>query len=884
LHPRARHFVGLLLIVLIGGAWPFAQAGDVSKRRLPETVAPLAYEARVTIDPAKERFDAALSIDVQLEQATDIVWLNAVDLSLRAARIAPLEPAGEALDASIVSGHPNVVGLRFARPVGPGTARLAIEYSGAIDGAGNAGVFRQRDGDAWYAFTQFEPQYARRVFPSFDDPGRKTVWKLTVLAPEGNAVYSNMPVEAQRAVERGWREWRFQPTPPLPTYLVAFAVGPFERRDAGKAGVNATPVGIVVPKGRLAEAAYAARETPAILAALERYFGRAYPFAKLDLIAYPQGGTFGAMENPGLVTYRARLLLARRDEADIEFQQTFVEATAHELAHMWFGNFVTPAAWDDVWLNESFASWLATRTTAELKPAWRWELTRTERRGWAVRTDRLASARRVRESVRDDDVLAAFDSITYAKGESLLTMIEAWMGAEEFRDAVRRYLARHAFANATSEDFLAAVAHTRPDIAAALRGFLDRPGVPLVDVAVRCAGGRPELELAQRRFVPVGGTAPEGPPWVMPVCVDFGDARTERSKCVVLGEAQLRVALDFPRCPTSLGANRDGFGYYVARVANPAPAGTRDERRLTTAELIATLSDADLLAASGLVPYPDALALAARGAAHADARVALAAFRLLGNLPEEVAPRDARWHDWVRRRFGGRAHDLGWLPRTGEAPDLAALRAIALPLVAQRGRDTAVGREARVLAQRWQRNAKALPAPVRRIVLTAAARSAARDAAPLFDAMVARAGQSTERNEREDILWALGAFADPALTTRTAALALDARFAPREAVLPLRSALENVETRPVAMAWLERNADALMDRTPREARGFWPGWAGAGCTPDYRAAYVRAFASRAPNYDAGAAQYAKGLERIDLCIALRDAQAPALAQFAAAQR
>jgi cytosol alanyl aminopeptidase len=385
LHPRARHFLGLLLIVLIGGAWPFAQAGDVPRGRLPETVAPLGYDARVTIDPAKDRFDATLSIDVQLEQATDIVWLNAVDLSLRAARIAPLEPAGEALDASIVSGHPNVAGLRFARPVGPGTARLTIDYSGAIDGTGNAGVFRQRDGDAWYAFTQFEPQYARRVFPSFDDPGRKTMWKLTVLAPEGNVVYANMPVEAQRAAPRGWREWRFQPTPPLPTYLVAFAVGPFERRDAGKAGVNATPLGIVVPKGRLAEAAYAAREAPAILAALERYFGRAYPFAKLDLIAYPQAATFGAMENPGLVTYRARLLLARRDEADIEFQQTFVEVTAHELAHMWFGNFVTPATWDDIWLNESFASWLATRTTAELKPAWRWELTRTERRGWASR-------------------------------------------------------------------------------------------------------------------------------------------------------------------------------------------------------------------------------------------------------------------------------------------------------------------------------------------------------------------------------------------------------------------------------------------------------------------------------------------------------------------
>jgi alanyl aminopeptidase len=562
------------------------------------------------------------------------------------------------------------------------------------------------------------------VFPSFDEPDRKAEWKLTLEVPAAMRVFANMPVEAERATGPGWREVSFQRTPPLPSYLVAFAVGAFDVRDGGKAGLGRTPISIITPKGRAAEAAYAAANTGAILAATEKYFGIPYPFPKLDLLAYPRSTFGGAMENPGLITYTAQILLARPDELSPIFEQRFVGTTAHEIAHMWFGDYVTPAWWNDIWLNESFASWMASMITAELRPDWprSWRLRQRNR---AMEFDRLSSTRRIRQPVTEyGEVRAAFDSITYAKGESILAMFEQWLGPEKFREGVRRYMAKFAWSNATAEDFFAALAATDDALVPAFRGYVERAGVPLLRVGLDCSAA-PALALTQERFVPVGIPAATGERWVFPACFEYGDAARGQQICTLVRDATQKVALPTAACPQWVVANRSGVGYYLPRLTPALYASLgKAERVLAGADYAVLLADMEMLARSGAIGYQEVLPLGARQANNPDPRAARRAFDLAGSVPQAmVAPaNDAKFAAWIRRNYGSRARDLGWLSSKGDTPELLLLRETALPLVAERGHDAALARAAQRLAQRWLTHRKAVAPDTRRIVLVTAAR------------------------------------------------------------------------------------------------------------------------------------------------------------------
>ena len=863
---------------------------SVPGMRLPATVVPEAYDAALTIDPARDSFSGTITISVKIATPVDIVWLNVSKLALREASASSDALKGETIPGAVVGGNDNVVGLRFDKTLPAGPARLSIRYTGMIESSSSVGIFRQKDGDNWYVYSQFEPMYARLAFPCFDEPGLKARWKLSLTIPERQRAFANMPIASEKAANPGFREVTFKRTPPLSSYLLAFAVGPFDVRDAGVAGINKTPVSIVVPKGRGGEALFAAKETPEILAALENYFGTPYPFPKLDLIAYPKVSVFGAMENPGLVTYVASVILARYDEQTPQFEQGFVATTAHELAHMWFGDLVTLGWWDDVWLNESFASWLGTKITAELKPAWHWDLRLQRIRAWAIATDRLASARAMHQPVATpQDVISAFDAIGYAKGQVLLTMVEAWIGPERFREANRRYIKDHAWSNATADDYFAAVASVDATAARALRGFVERPGVPLVDVALDCASGARVLALRQQRFAPTattGGGA--SAPWTFPVCASFGDARVSRTQCATLSETEARFSLTAaPACPQWIFPNRGGQGYYVSRLQSTTYAALATANvGGSVGDLAALLSDVMVLAGSGAISYPDALAIAARYATHPDPFVARMAFQIAIDMPRSlVLPgNEARYAAWIRSHFGSRARALGWVPKSGETPDTAALRQIALPFVAIRGRDVALAHEARVLIDRWGTNPKALPVASRAAVFATAARTAGRSAPALFDTYLAAVLKSHDENERRDLLRALGAFEDPALVKRAANLALDPRFDLHDGITPLRAALADAPMRADALAWIDAHADALLARTPREVQGFWPAWSDNACSNDERTLFTRAYASRAPRYDGGTASYNEGLEAIDVCLALRSSQEAAVNRYFAQAR
>jgi len=866
-----------LVVIALALVSPVAQAQaattDAPGLRLPRDVLPVAYAPTLTIDPDKATFDGVIDIDVRVVTPVSRVWLNARKLSIAAASAAipaTATTAANSLAAKVIPGNDNVVGLQFDAPLPIGTARLTLRYSGVMDEVNPKGVFRQQDRDRWSVFTQFEPLDARLAFPCFDEPDMKATWQLTLRIPEGLRAFGNMPVDAMSVPEGGWRNVSFQRTPLLPSYLIAFAVGDFDVVDAGKAGINATPISIITAKGRGAEAAFAAATTGAILAATEKYFGMAYPFPKLDLIGFPKANNFSAMENPGLVTYTARSLLARPDEMSPRFQQQFVGITAHEIAHMWFGDYVTMTWWDDLWLNESFASWMATYISQELRPEWGSSGWRIYQRGVAMESDRLPSARRIRQPVAElGDVRASFDGIAYAKGQSILTMFEAWLGPEKFREGVRRYINKHAWGNATSEDFFAALAAADDAVVPALRGFVERPGVPVLDVALSCSGP-PSLVVSQRRFVPAGAPAGVGERWVFPACFEFGDAKQGREVCTLVKDARQVVPLPATTCPAWAIANRSGIGYFLAQLS-PELYGALPNAKdvLAASDYGPLLGDLSLLVNNGAVSYAVGLPVAGSQAGTSDPRVAQWAVGIANGVqPSLIAPEhEAKYAAWIREQFGARATALGWLPKPGDNADTMRLREGTMVLVAVRGADAALGKEAQRLAKLWLSDRTAIPAEARRSVLVGAARTAGPDGATLFDGLLDVALTTKDGNERDDVLSTLGSFRDPAVLDRALALALDPRVGPRDSARPLQQALRSPETRQAALAWFARNIDAMGARFPKDFQGYWPEWAGTACTDTERAQFVEMFETRVKGLEAGPLTYRNMLERIDACIA-----------------
>ena len=448
--------------VALGAAFamsvPAADAPPKTRLGEVESIAPRSYRVDLALDPEKSTFSGTISINMDVRQPVRTIWLNQEKLTIQSA---VLTAGGKEMKAAVIPGGADFVGLQVASPIGAGQITATIRYTGVVEGKNSSGIFRQQEGGNWYIYSQFEPTDARAAFPCFDEPSYKTPWQITLHVPVKNAAISNTPA-ASETQAAGTRTLVFKETKPLPSYLVAFGVGPFEFVDAGVAGRNKVPVRIVVPKGKAGEAKYAAEVTAPILTRLEEYFGIPYPYEKADQVAIPNTAGFGAMENVGMVTYDQALILADPNVDRIGRQRSFASVAAHELAHQWFGDLVTTAWWDDIWLNEAFATWMERKLIAEWKPEWQTRVADVGAMMSAEQDDSLVSARKIRQEILSkDDINNAFDNITYEKGASVIGMFENWMGPEEFRKGVQSYLKQYAFRATTAGEFLDSSEHVQ---------------------------------------------------------------------------------------------------------------------------------------------------------------------------------------------------------------------------------------------------------------------------------------------------------------------------------------------------------------------------------------------------------------------------------------
>ena len=456
--------------------------------------------------------------------------------------------------------------------------------------------------------SNFEPDSARRAFPCFDEPGFKVPWQLTLRVPRPLVAVSNTPVVSQTDLADGMKAVRFAETRPLPSYLVAFAVGKWQSVGLGRVGMKPTPMSIIVPQGRVADAAFVARAYPQIFARLEDWFGIPYPYEKLDQIAIPLTVGF-AMENVGLITYGSTNLLAKPGAATPRFRHAAANIGAHEMAHQWFGNLVTTQWWDDIWLNEAFATWFAAKMVDQWQPDYERGAGRSVERAQAIDEDMLASARRIREPIASrGDILNAFDSITYQKGATVIGMFEGWIGEEPFQRGVRSYLAARRDGNATVDDFLGALgtASQRP-VAPAFATFLDQNGVPQVEVKLQCGAGGAKLALSQRRLTPLGTKDAAGQRWQIPVCARYGRGTTTRQSCTLLTDVSAALELQ-GGCPAFVFANAGGRGYYVPSYdAEMLARLGADRHALSPPEYASLLYDLRALVRAGSLSGAEAL-------------------------------------------------------------------------------------------------------------------------------------------------------------------------------------------------------------------------------------------------------------------------------------
>ncbi|MCA9677464.1 MAG: M1 family peptidase, partial [Myxococcales bacterium] len=520
--------------------------------QLPDDAAPVRYLARFEVDPAAETFHGHVEITVTLARPLRALWLDAKDLTIHAAtwRISTGDFPLRVLDDPAA---PDRRGFTLEPAGGPvaalqaGEATLVIDYDGRQTAEQSYGLRRKEDRGDWYIVTQHEATGARRAAPCFDEPRFKVPWQVELTVPAGMMALSNAPVDAEDDLPDGRHHVRFAATPPIPSYLLALAVGPFDAVDAG-ATRGGAPMRIIVPRGRGDDARYVAGEVGKLVAALEDYTGIPYPYAKLDSIVVP-GAPRGAMENPGLITYAPRLLLIPDDESDAT-RRTSIEVMAHELAHQWFGDLVTMRWWDDIWLNEAFASWAEPWVVDQVHPELAGGMTTVDDRRVALDADGLATARTIRQPVDDEAALGkAFDRITYQKGATVIRMFEQWLGADVFRRGVQRYLTAFAWKNATAADFLAAIGDAADrDVATPFSTFLDASGAPLVELELSCPAGKPAvLAMHQRRWLRSGhAEAPPRAAWQTPVCVRVAD-ETE-ARCTLLTGATGELPLG-DACP-----------------------------------------------------------------------------------------------------------------------------------------------------------------------------------------------------------------------------------------------------------------------------------------------------------------------------------------------
>ena len=856
----------LLAALCLTLAIPVHAATD--RARLDGNVAPVAQAVRLTLDPSTAEFTGSVQIDLKASAKADSFQFNSRGMKIGALRLAG--PAGP-IATTWNEAKFERISVHTAQAMAPGSYTLEIEFSRAWDEKAT-GLYRLKAGDDWYGFTQFESADARQAFPCWDEPEFKIPWTMTLSVPKALLVIANTP-EASRTEQDGLAVVTFKTSQPMPSYLVAFAVGPFETTPI--AGMS-IPGRVLTVKGQKGMTGEAVRMTPPILAALEKYFGSRYPFEKLDLISVPEYN-FGAMENPGAITFAERLL-SLDAAGTTNSQRRYLAATlAHELAHMWFGDLVTMKWWNDLWLNESFASWMGDKITDMVYPEYKMPIEELGGKNDAYRTDDHLSTHAMRMQVDENTNLEQLaDALAYQKGQAVLGMFESWIGPEAFRAGVISYLEAHKWGNAEGADLWRALSRASgKDLDAVMASFLDQPGVPMV-TAEPLAGGR--VRLSQQRFLAYGETAPTAQTWKIPVVMRFSDGTKTYTQAVLLGDPVMTVQLKPAVKPVWIHPNADERGYYHWSVSPELLGRITQQARpqLTERERVGLLNNLNALLSGGVLHGDDYLrSIAAFGNDPSEEVVGAVVEGLQGVRFAFVTAdlRDA-YASYIRHTLKPALERLGETPKPGEGPSVSALRARLMGQLGVNGQDQAL----RQWGLETTRAMLADPASVDPSMVDVAMRLAATtNDTTLYYEFRRRFEAAKTPNDRRRYLTALGTFHAPELVDETLHYALTGPLRPQEVMFGFMG-FDTPELADKTWSWAQANYDQIAAKIPPMFRVYLVYFA-MGCSRE-RLEAAKAFFSQPEHAPMGTEQeLAKVGDRITECASLRDREGARVAKM-----
>ncbi len=846
--------------------------------RLPSHVVPRRYRLSLDIDPAADDYLGEVEIALDISEPTRTIELHAVELVVDSATLTtPGQPDEREVDLAVrLEPGRDRLHLTAPGPIAAGPATLSLGFRGKLQ-RGLRGLYKVTDHGRAFAFTQFEPADARRAFPCFDEPACKAVFEISVTAPANLAAYSNGALLRSEDVPDGRREHHFAPTPLLSTYLVAVAVGELGKvQGQARARGGSVPVRVLAAPGKEHLGELALEMASAFLPILEEYFDIPYPYGKLDLLAAPDFEA-GAMENAGLILFRESLLLLDRATASLDAQRQVAITVAHEMAHQWFGNLVTMEWWDDLWLNEAFATWMEFVVVDRWRPGWQLWTDFERMKAAPLHLDSLASTRPIQAAVRSpEQANEMFDGITYNKGAATLRMFEIFLGEDRFREGVRQYLKAHAGKNARAEALWAALsAASGQPVEKLAESWFTRPGYPLLTISTSDYKAR----VTQRRFFARPGHREATAPWAVPLAfkVRLRDGRVRRVTQLLeahegeveLGDGEL------------LFGNAEGSGFY--RVAYDAVALGRVTARLgelAPVERVSLLADqwAQVRAGAPLKPQLELLTRAATDSQRTVLETGIAQLSVLEDVVLTDGARPA-FQRWVGSLLAPHLSRLGFVPGVAEDSEAQLLRPRLIEALGRLARDVSVRAEIQERLARWlSGEVAALPSSLVGVALRIAAQEGDLER---WERFRLRMQNAANPEEHDRFLAALGSFEAPALVQKSLELSLGDEVRAQDLQILLGQMFFNREARRATWAFVVKRWGEVSRKAPVFGLRRVLAATAQLVDPKLRDEIEAFFSDPAHHVEAGERELRQALEAIDLGLELQTREAGNLEEWLA---
>jgi aminopeptidase N len=824
----------MALLVAAAGARaeaPYSFAATPGK--LPKTAVPLHYAIELAPDIEKLTLAGSEVVDIDVTAPTDRLMLNAVNMTVTSAAIeGDIGPA-----ASIgVDSRAETVTFVFPRIIPVGRHKLRVAFAANINRFGR-GLFivdyPSDDGRKRMISSQLEPSEARRIFPSWDEPAFKASFQLTVTLPDRFLAVSNMPIVREEPDGAGLKRVAFDATPKMSSYLFVLAAGELERMAVDADGVT---VGVVATKGKSANGRYALDEAVRLLNYFNDYFGVKYPLPKLDLIAVP-GGFGGAMENWGGITFFESRLLFDPATSAPDARRGIFNILAHEMAHLWFGDLVTTAWWDNIWLNEGFASWMQAKSAEDLHPDWQTWLNSNGAKQAAMAEDSRRTTRPIQRPIANEtEASAAFDVITYSKGQAIIRMAESYLGADVFRAGIRAYMARHAYSNATTADLWRALeeASGKP-VGSVAAAYTEQAGLPLIMAESRCVGGDQRLTLRQERFT-VHDPAARALAWQVPVT--YGPLSAAQPDVVLLdGTTEIAAG----RCGEPFKVNLGDIGYYRVQYDGAMRAAlAKSVAAMSQADQVNLLADSWALVEAGRSDATDFFDLMDNLSANVSRAVWDQVIRTLSRIDhlERGRPGRAAFWAYARAKLKPVFERVGWERKAEEPSDRALLRARLIRTLGDFG-DEAVVSEAKRRFGAFLANPDSLPADLRDPVTHIVGLNADRTT---YDTLLALARKTTKTDERVRYYSAAASTSNPEFAKETLQITLTDEVTPSLVGTLIFSVAGSGEHAELAVDFVRANFAALAARQGPQFRNTFFSNLMGNFTDPARAAELAAFA------------------------------------------